>query len=104
MKKILFVCTSNIQRSPTAEKIFKNKYDVKSAGVDSYVNPLTKAMLKWADIVFVMEDEHKTKILNRFPKEYGKKVISLDVPDIFDYMDKKLIKLLKKKVKLYINS
>ena len=31
--KILFVCNANLQRSPTAEEIFKHEYDVKSAGI-----------------------------------------------------------------------
>jgi predicted protein tyrosine phosphatase len=102
--KLLFVCTANQQRSPTAEEIFKDAYETKSVGVSSAARVvLTKAALCWADIVFVMEEWQRKAIAESFPKEYLKKrIIVLDIPDIFNYMDPKLIKLLKDKVPKYL--
>jgi len=102
--RVLFVCTANQQRSPTAEEIFQKEYETKSAGVDPGARVvLTKALLLWADIIFVMEDWHKKEITSQFPKEsLHKKIIVLDISDRYTYMDANLITLLREKVKTYI--
>jgi len=106
MKKILFICDSNLNRSPTAEQIFKNnkKYSVKSAGLwQGSKNLLTEELLEWADIVFVMEKRQKEEIGNRFPRQYRSKfIVSLNIPDIYYYMDPRLVELIKERVKGYI--
>ena len=103
--KLLFVCTANQQRSPTAEEIFKDRYETKSAGVSPSARVvLTKAALEWADIVFVMEDWQRAAIAEMFPQEYlKKKIIVLDIPEIYNSMDPKLIKLLKIRVDQLLN-
>jgi predicted protein tyrosine phosphatase len=96
-RKLLFICNANLQRSPTAEEIFKDRYETKSAGVGELARiPVSKELLEWADITFVMEDWMKDEIETRFSGKYA--IISLDIPDIFVYMDEKLIVLLKDKV------
>ena len=102
MKKLLFICTLNLQRSPTAAEIFKDKYDTKSAGVaDTAKVPLTSELLEWADVVFVMEEGHRKFISEKFPKEYlNKKIINLDIHDRYYFMDEELVKDLKEKVKI----
>lgn len=99
--KILFVCRENLQRSPTAEKIFKNVYNTKSAGISPTARiVLTKADLDWADLVVVMEKYMQQEIARRFPEQHKKKkIISFNIPDIYLYMDPELVKLLRKKVK-----
>ena len=106
MKKLLFICTLNLQRSPTAAEIFKDKYDTKSAGVaDTAKVPLTSELLNWADVVFVMEEGHRKFISEKFPKEYlKKKIINLDIPDMYYFMDEGLVKVLKEKVKTLIQT
>ncbi|NCO97520.1 MAG: protein tyrosine phosphatase [Candidatus Aenigmarchaeota archaeon CG15_BIG_FIL_POST_REV_8_21_14_020_37_27] len=105
MKKILFVCNSNLNRSPTAEEIFKNdkKISVKSAGFwKGSKNVLTEKLLEWADIIFVMEREQKEEIEKRFPKQFRSKlIISLEIPDVYDFMDLELINLIKERTKSY---
>jgi len=102
MKKILFVCNQNKYRSRTAEEIFKNNKNciVKSAGLfEGCRIMLNKDMIKWADIIFVMEKRQKEEIEKRFPEEFiSKFIISLNIPDIYNYMDPDLIKLLKERV------
>lgn len=106
MKKVLFVCTQNRLRSPTAEKVFENQDGiiVKSAGLDPHAKThLTLDLIDWADIIFTMEKSHQ----NEITKKYGlrlkrKKLICLDIPDEYDYMQKELIEILNKKVLKYI--
>ena len=107
MKNILFICSQNKLRSPTAETIFCNykNISVRSAGLDhDAVNRLSSEDLEWADIVFVMEGRHKKK-LNRNFKEFIKdiKIYVLNIPDEYDYMDDELIRIFKKKIPNYIN-
>lgn len=96
--KILFICNQNQNRSKTAQEIFSNKFETKSAGL--YNNkPVTKKQLEWADIIIVMEDSQRTEIAKRFPEQYIKKqILSLNIPDIYFYNDQNLIDLLKDKV------
>lgn len=96
--KILFICNQNQNRSKTAEELFKGKFETRSAGLYNE-HPVTEKELSWADVVVVMEDEQRKELSKRFPKMYMKKrIISLDIPDIYDYGQKKLIDELKIKV------
>ncbi|HBL14365.1 MAG TPA: phosphotyrosine protein phosphatase [Cyanobacteria bacterium UBA11162] len=102
MKKILFVCSQNRLRSPTAESIFSEYegLEVDSAGLDRGAEmPLSSEVLQWADIIFVMEKSHRSKLSKTFqPWLKNKRVICLDIPDKYEYMEPALIELLKKKV------
>lgn len=102
MKKVLFVCTQNRLRSPTAEKIFSgiDEIEVKSAGLNTYARfHLTLEMIKWIEIIFVMEKSHQEKIRKQYQEKLnGKKLICLDIPDEYDYMQPELIEVLNEKV------
>jgi len=55
--------------------------------------------IEWADFIFVMEKAHKKKLSTKFSRVIkGQKVISLDIPDDYEYMDEKLIEILQSKV------
>jgi len=96
--KILFICNQNENRSKTAEELFKNRFHTKSAGLFNE-KPVTASALEWADAVIVMEDEQRTEIAKRFPKQYMKKqILSLDIPDIYHYNQPELIEILKSKI------
>jgi predicted protein tyrosine phosphatase len=97
--RILFVCNQGKHRSKTAEEIFKNKYETRSAGLYNE-DPLKKSDLEWADLIIVMEDFQRTEISKRFPKEYLKKrILSWNIPDIYSYMQPDLVKILKQKMR-----
>src|SRR6185369_17245455 len=69
VKNVLFVCSANRLRSPTAEQVFAQRdgIEVLSAGLNNDCgNPVTGELLEWADIVFVMEKTHRTKLSKRF--------------------------------------
>ena len=101
-RNLLFICSQNRLRSPTAEQVFASWPDVESssAGLNNDAeNPVTPELLAWADIIFVMERVHRSKLSARFKSSLdGKRVICLDIPDDYDYMDPALVALLKAKV------
>lgn len=102
MLKVLFVCSRNRLRSPTAEQVFASwpGIETASAGINRDAdNPVTSELLRWADLVFVMERRHRSKLSAKFKAHLaGKRVICLEIPDEFDYMEPALVKLLNAKV------
>ena len=60
-------------------------------------------MIEWADIIFVMEKSHRNKISKKFKLSLrNKRVICLDIPDEYEYMDQELVALLVERVKHFI--
>ncbi|MFH1211189.1 MAG: phosphotyrosine protein phosphatase [archaeon] len=97
--KVLFICNQNENRSKTAEEIFKNRFETKSAGLYNE-KPVTEKQVSWADVVVVMEEEQRTEIGKRFPKQYmQKRILNLDIPDIYHHNQPELIDELKNKIK-----
>ncbi|MEI9417362.1 low molecular weight protein tyrosine phosphatase family protein [Mesorhizobium sp. Cs1321R2N1] len=107
MKNVLFVCGQNRLRSPTAEQVFSTRRDiaVASAGTNPDADtPLTHELVAWADIIFVMEKIHRTKLQKKFKASMkAAKVICLDIPDDYEFMDPELIALLKAPVSRYLD-
>jgi len=106
MKHILFVCSQNRLRSPTAEQVFSTYPGIEcmSAGTNHDAdNPLTPELIEWADIIFAMENMHRNKITAKFKKHLNKqRIICLGIPDDYDFMDPGLVKLLKAKLTPYL--
>lgn len=106
MKNVLFVCSQNRLRSPTAEQIFSRRDDIEvaSAGTNHDAdNPLTPELVEWADIIFVMEEAHREKLQQRFRPQLKKaRIVCLEIPDEFEFMDPTLIRLLETKVARFL--
>jgi predicted protein tyrosine phosphatase len=103
---LLFVCTQNRLRSPTAEQVFAEWPGVETAsaglGNDAEV-PVSPELLEWADIVFVMEQVHRRRLAQRFKAHLkGARVICLGIPDDFDFMQPALVELLLRKVPVHL--
>jgi predicted protein tyrosine phosphatase len=97
--KALFICNQNQHRSKTAEKIFKDMFETKSAGLFNE-NPVCEEEINWADVVLVMEDFQRSEIAKRFPKSYVKKrILNLNIPDIYSYEQEELKKALRDKIR-----
>ena len=99
---ILFLCTENLLRSPTAERVFQRvpSLDCRSAGfsVDAE-NQVVPELLAWAQKIFVMEQSHLDELADRFEEHCDPtEVICLDIPDEFDFMDDELVRILLEKV------
>ena len=102
MRNILFVCSQNRWRSPTAEHVFAERIDldVLSAGTNNDAEtPLTAELVRWADIIFVMEKVHRTKLQQRFRADlHSTRIVCLDIPDRYQFMDPALVAILEAKV------
>lgn len=101
MKRALFICTQNRLRSPTAEHIFASwpnvETDSAGLGVDATVH-LSPEQIEWATVIFVMEKTHRNKLSAKFKACLNsKRVICLDIPDDYEYMQPELVKLLQAK-------
>ena len=107
MKNILFICSQNKLRSPTAEAVFCDYegWNVRSAGLNNDAEvPLGTEDVEWADIIFVMEQAHKKKLKQKFRESLkNQKVVCLGIPDNYDYMDTELIKILNTKVPQFVS-
>ena len=108
MRRALFICTQNRLRSPTAEQIFAAWPDVEtdSAGLGNDANvPLSSEQLEWANIIFVMEKAHRNRLAAKFRRHLnGKRIICLDIPDEYEYMQAELVKLLEAKAGKFLRS
>ena len=105
MNNLLFVCSRNQWRSPTAEKIYKQKgYSTRSAGTSPNAkNTISVADIKWANVIFVMEKKHKNRITAKFSRLVDHKPIHiLDVPDDYQFMDADLITHLEDVLEPYL--
>ena len=99
VRRVLIICSQNRLRSPTAEQVFSTwpGIEVMSAGLDAGADhPVTPELLTWANIIFVMEKSHRNKLSRRFRSHLrSQRVICLNIPDEYEYMDPQLIKLLQ---------
>jgi protein-tyrosine phosphatase len=104
--KILFICAHNISRSFTAERMFAGSplYDVKSRGIAREARiRLTARDLGWADQIFVMEKEHKDRIMQEHREALGdKNVVCLFIDDIYQPMSPELVAVLRARLEPYL--
>lgn len=96
---ILFVCSRNQWRSPTAERVWSNNsgLNVRSAGTSPRAKrTITAKDIQWANIIFVMEQKHKNRVIASFTRMVQHKPIHvLDIPDDYKFMDPDLIEQLE---------
>lgn len=106
MKRILFLCSQNKLRSPTAEAIFADHpgIEVDSAGLNNDAEVrLSEEQVRWADLIVVMEKTHRDRLNRKFRSALaGKRIAVLNIPDDYDYMDPDLISLLKARCAVYL--
>jgi predicted protein tyrosine phosphatase len=98
--KVLFVCTANKLRSPTAETLFEGLDGIEaiSAGTDPEApRPLTKELVASADLIFAMENHHRERIRKKYKvRPSDRRIVTLHIPDDYERDDPFLIELLKK--------
>jgi predicted protein tyrosine phosphatase len=93
-------------RSPTAEAVFSGYegIEVLSAGTaPDAVTPVSVDLIEWAEIIFVMERHHRDKLRARFGKLLEtKRLVVLGIRDEYDYMEPRLVEILKAKVSRHL--
>ncbi len=96
---LLFVCSRNQWRSPTAEQVFRrcSTLAVRSVGTSRNARKtVSHDLLHWADVICVMEQKHKNRLMAEYRRIIENKPLHvLDIPDDYRYMDPALVLLLK---------
>lgn len=108
--RVLFICSAGLLRSATASHVFCSEpynWNTRSAASNSEygLNIVNEALLEWADLICVMQEEHIFLMQNldiNFDK-YSHKVVNLNIPDMFMYRDPEMIRLLKQHVVNYVD-
>lgn len=99
---VLFICSRNQWRSPTAEHLWRNQPGLatRSAGTRASArHRLNGDDVRWADVILVMEDKHKAEVQAAFATLLdGKRLLVLHIPDDYQYMDAELVSLLRQSV------
>lgn len=106
MTNILFICSRNQWRSPTGEQVWRNtpELSVRSAGTSPRAKRTVSVKdIQWADVIFVMEEKHRSRLKAKFTKLLDYKDIQLlDIPDEYQYMDEELVEIMKQSVGNYL--
>lgn len=96
---VLFVCSRNQWRSPTAERLWSRHPQVvaRSGGTSPNArHPVSESDIRWADVIIVMEQKHKSRLMAAFPELLEHKPLHvLDIPDDYKFMDPALIEELE---------
>jgi predicted protein tyrosine phosphatase len=103
-KKVLFVCSFNMDRSPTGEDLLKGKddFEVKSAGTSrAAVKVVSAELVNWADVIFAMEEKHKEALIAVNPRAEEKTIV-LGIEDNYARGDPRLIRMLTEKLSKYL--
>jgi predicted protein tyrosine phosphatase len=99
---VLFVCSRNQWRSPTAEQVWRRhpQLNVRSGGTSPSARHTVSAQdVEWSDVVIVMEQKHKSRLAADFGDLLAVKPVHvLDIPDEYKYMDPELVGLLEQAV------
>lgn len=102
VRHVLFVCSANRLRSPTAEQIFAGwpGIEVDSAGLNHDADqPVSAELAAWADLVMVMEQAQRRRLMTRFRRHLGRaRIVCLGIPDDYGFMDQRLVDLLRARV------
>jgi len=109
-KKVLTVCSAGMLRSPTIAWVLGQDpygYNCRAAGyVHEYaLVKVDDVLLSWADEVVCADLEHLYYVKDRL-KDLGldKTLVNLNLPDIYEYRDPELVKLIKERYNAYLNS
>lgn len=97
MPNLLFICSKNQWRSPTAELLFKGHqlHQARSAGTSDKARiRINQKLIDWADLVLVMEYKHRDIIKQQF-NTLHKPVVVLNIPDDYQFNDPELIEILQ---------
>ena len=98
---ILFVCSKNKWRSSTAEAIYRHdtRLNVRSAGTSASAKKrISEKDINWTDLILVMENKHKKRIISEYNHLVLPQIMILDIPDEYQYMNEELISIIETSV------
>jgi predicted protein tyrosine phosphatase len=95
-------------RSPTAERVFFGVpgLEVRSAGTERDAEQrVSRDDVEWADLILVMERRHGRRLREVLHKNTQfPRVVTLDIPDEYEFMQPELVALLEEKVTPFLAS
>ena len=97
MSNLLFICSKNQWRSPTAEQLFRNHpiHHARSAGTSEKANVrVNQKLVDWADFIFFMESRHRENVKKQFYL-VEQQLVVLEIADEYQFGDEELISILK---------
>ena len=102
IKKVLCICSAGLLRSPTMAVVLSQEpynYNTRAAGiVEEYaLVPVDEVLLHWADEIVCAEQWMVDELL---PNHENKRILSLNLPDVFEYRDPRLIQLISNSYEL----
>jgi predicted protein tyrosine phosphatase len=104
MSNLLFICSKNQWRSPTAELLFKNHaiHNARSAGTSDKARiKVNQRSIDWADVIFVMEYKHRDIIKQQFTTGI-RKIVVLNIEDNYQFCDPELLEILTQSLINYL--
>ena len=95
-KRVLCICSAGLLRSPTAANVLHQKYgfNTRAAGAagEYALIPVTEALLRWADLVVLLANEHLFMLDEDEKKIIEGKLVQLQVPDEHEWNNEDLKK------------
>jgi len=103
--QVLFVCSRNQGRSPTAGQVWRQHPEIvcRSTGTSPRARrTITAGDVQWADVIYVMEPKHRDRIKARFGRLVAHtRIVVLNIPDEYDYMDAELVSMLEAELEAF---
>jgi len=97
---VLFVCNAGINRSRTGAELWKKRFpkdEVKYVGIINIDKP---DLFHWAEKIVCFEERIKKLILAKVfdDNKIWQKIEVWEIPDVYDYMDGELVRIIEKKI------
>ena len=104
-KRVLTICSAGLLRSPTIAWYIQSVYDYncRAAGMHDYaLVPVDDVLVEWADIIIVADEDKYITLMNTYEDIIGDKpVLNFDIPDIYEYKNPDLIKLIEERCAMH---
>ena len=105
---VLFVCSRNRRRSPTAERLFDGHPTVRALSAGTAPDAEARVsvdLLRWADRVVCMERRHAKTLRRDFgPHLTDVRVVTLGIADDYEPGDPALVRLLRARLAELLNA
>ncbi len=108
--KALCVCSAGLLRSPTLAWVLSNEpfnFNTRAAGSSNSfaLIQVDEVLVHWADIIFFVNKENEEEVEFNFTRGKnqpnwadGKHIITLNIPDNFEFRDPVLVEIIKKQL------
>lgn len=104
-KRVLTICSAGLLRSPTIAWYIQSvsDYNCRAAGMHDYaLVPVDDVLVEWADIIIVADEDKYITLMNTYEDIIGDKpVLNFDIPDIYEYKNPDLIKLIEERCAMH---